>query len=38
LPCFGDQNEIGLETADESLRYIIYMIEKGVKLAAEASI
>jgi hypothetical protein len=31
-------HQIGLATADESLRYLIYMIEKGVKLAAEASI
>jgi hypothetical protein len=27
----------GLATADENLRYLLYMIEKGVKLAKEAS-
>lgn len=27
----------GLATADENLRYLLYMIEKGVALAKEAS-
>jgi len=27
-------HQVGLATADENLRYLIYMIEKGVKLAA----
>lgn len=27
----------GLATADENLRYLLYMIEKGYKLAEEAS-
>lgn len=28
---------IGLATAEENLRYLLYMIEKGVRLAREAS-
>jgi hypothetical protein len=27
----------GLATAEENLRYLLFMIEKGVKLAREAS-
>lgn len=29
---------VGLATADENLRYLLYMIEKGVNLAKQASI
>jgi hypothetical protein len=28
---------VGLATAEQNLRYLLYMIEKGVKLAAQAS-